>query len=806
VASRTTIAKGESTTLGWITTNASSVSIDPLGNVPLRGSVSVSPTITTAYTLTAIGPIGSTTARVTVEVISAAEVTILARPDGMLDVPGRAGATDRIVLANIGGTAAQINLAPSGQFFSVSSTALTLPPRSIRKVTITASAMPAGIHRGEIVISGEGLPRTGTLPIYLLVVPLPSSRSASAASSYRVDRDDARSASVTFTNTGAAPIEGLLVADQSWMTLERALISIAPGQSVTTAMTFDRSERAGADATRGGRTGSVSLRHLRGTTGLPFTSMAEVTTTTTPPPSVSLTTVVVKDLATPAVSSSAVPPLAPGEIAYFIPGLAHRGTTIGDLTLLNGTGAPSDLRLFSVASGSSPQNAQLATLAAVAPNSPLAFPDLVAGVFGQQSASTSVAIRGNAPQEVTVQASALSLGSGFFGGTLSAFRSDRSVPAGDTLHLAGVKKDTRFRTDLHLQETSGMAATALVDFLDDRGNVIGSTSVALGGFQYLEKSDIVPEGAVTLRVRNEATSTGNVVARALVVDGSSGDLTDVIDWRRASGSVSGETQIVPYVARLRGTVMNVSTDLTLANSGSTPATVTVDFAGPGVPARRRSARPSSSNANGRSGSHGTDAVEAIVLQPGETRVVHDILVSRVPTEGSGLLRISSPAEVTITATLAQEPATGAVSSATALPVLPQSAGMRQGDSRHFIDLEDAAAAAASERRPGTFRTAFGVAEVAGQSVTVRATMQYAYTTPGSKVTLRASAVREYTVAPNQPLLVTEMARALIGPDRDDMADLHDVQLDLEVVGGDGAAIPFVISTDNGTGDSLIKWE
>lgn len=63
------IAAGESSTLTWMTTNATSVSIDQgVGSQPVNGSVSVAPDATTMYTLTATGPGGTATAQATVVV------------------------------------------------------------------------------------------------------------------------------------------------------------------------------------------------------------------------------------------------------------------------------------------------------------------------------------------------------------------------------------------------------------------------------------------------------------------------------------------------------------------------------------------------------------------------------------------------------------------------------------------------------------------------------------------------------------------------------------------------------------------
>jgi len=75
------IGAGQSSTLSWLTTNATSVSIDNgIGAKPINGSASVSPTVTTVYTLTATGPGGTSTAQAQVTVIPPPTVTFFANP------------------------------------------------------------------------------------------------------------------------------------------------------------------------------------------------------------------------------------------------------------------------------------------------------------------------------------------------------------------------------------------------------------------------------------------------------------------------------------------------------------------------------------------------------------------------------------------------------------------------------------------------------------------------------------------------------------------------------------------------------
>jgi hypothetical protein len=67
-ASPTTVSAGGSTTLSWSVTNASYVIVSPQVGAVRGGSVNVTPTQTTVYTLYATNQYGRTTAAVTVTV------------------------------------------------------------------------------------------------------------------------------------------------------------------------------------------------------------------------------------------------------------------------------------------------------------------------------------------------------------------------------------------------------------------------------------------------------------------------------------------------------------------------------------------------------------------------------------------------------------------------------------------------------------------------------------------------------------------------------------------------------------------
>jgi len=82
-ASPSSITTGQSSTLSWTTTNATSVTIDHgVGAQPTAGSLAVTPSTTTTYTLTATGPGGTATAArsVTVSAPNAPQISFMASP------------------------------------------------------------------------------------------------------------------------------------------------------------------------------------------------------------------------------------------------------------------------------------------------------------------------------------------------------------------------------------------------------------------------------------------------------------------------------------------------------------------------------------------------------------------------------------------------------------------------------------------------------------------------------------------------------------------------------------------------------
>jgi len=97
-ASPASIQQGDSATLTWSTTHATSVMVDPLGTQPLSGSKTVTPNATTTYTLTARDWLESTARSATVTVGERPKEGCLAGGLNFIWDPGRYGGAGEITV------------------------------------------------------------------------------------------------------------------------------------------------------------------------------------------------------------------------------------------------------------------------------------------------------------------------------------------------------------------------------------------------------------------------------------------------------------------------------------------------------------------------------------------------------------------------------------------------------------------------------------------------------------------------------------------------------------------------------------
>jgi hypothetical protein len=107
------IVAGSSAKLLWSVTNSLAQSIDNgIGPVPADGSIVVSPTTTTRYTMTAQGTGGNSVAQVTIEVIELPQITLTAAPSTIS--PGSSSTLSWSVIGVNFARLDQIDVFPSG--------------------------------------------------------------------------------------------------------------------------------------------------------------------------------------------------------------------------------------------------------------------------------------------------------------------------------------------------------------------------------------------------------------------------------------------------------------------------------------------------------------------------------------------------------------------------------------------------------------------------------------------------------------------------------------------------------------------
>lgn len=58
---------------------------------------------------------------------------------------------------------------------------------------------------------------------------------------------------------------------------------------------------------------------------------------------------------------------------------------------------------------------------------------------------------------------------------------------------------------------------------------------------------------------------------------------------------------------------------------------------------------------------------------------------------------------------------------------------------------------------------------------------------------------EFKLSPSHFLIMTNLARSILGPLRDSFDDLRNMQVDIEVIGGSGKVIALLRSTENAIG-------
>lgn len=791
------IRLGQSSTLSWRVTNATSVTLDNgIGQKGPSGSVTVTPQQTTSYTLTAFGT-QNVSAALTVEVNNTPQVAVSAFPSALVQSTGVGGATTSFTLTNVGGAATSVALSPSGNFFTLSTTQVQLAAGASQAVTVTGLPQNAGAFEGAVLIAGSGVPANTQLRIKLLSTTPPAAPVVARAAANRVDVAAEANASPTgtvgFTNSGTGTLTGILVSDAPWLIPQTGIVTIPPNNTGNFSFSIDRSKRPGGgegdDNEGGGAVGSIagniSLVYPNAIAGKTVAPLAD------PPPSVS--TVSVVDTVKLTATGGSPPALSPNEVALFIPGVGHVqgsvGLFISDISLLNPSGNPKadDLRLYytSTSGAGGPKTASVPTLNS---SVSVAFADVVKNVFGGEAQVGTLQIRSKIASKLSVNTNVFNSSNpaGTYGTALPTLRSDRSVAPGERLVLTGLRQDNITHTNLFFQETAGGSATVQTEFLGADGSTLGTRSDTVASFGVSQVNNVVPPGAVSAVMTNSASSTGRFQAFATPVDDRSGDNWSVVDWSRQYGYTATDTVVVPVAGTLNGANGTFfRTDLAVMNTGSSQGSGTLRYVG----------------------SNGTAVDRQVTVGPRQTSLLNDVVGTLFGLASTSGYLTFTPVTGTFAltsrtyATVGSSPATYG----TAVPALATSGALTLGTIRSVGGIEDAALSTIIAGRPATFRTNFGLAETSGNAVSIKVTIRFQFVA-SSTLAATGTASKVYDLAPNQFMQINGLTSDILGAGRSAIGDLHGVEATFQVVSGNGAVTVFISSTDNGSSDSILRTE
>jgi hypothetical protein len=430
-----------------------------------------------------------------------------------------------------------------------------------------------------------------------------------------------------------------------------------------------------------------------------------------------------------------------------------------------------DLRLFFTPVSSGTASAKTAAVPSLGTSVSVAIADIVKNVFGSEGQVGSLQIRSRDADKLGLNTNIFnsSSPSGTYGTAIPTFRSDRSVAPGGRLVLSGLRQDANSHTNLFYQETFGGTTSILTEFFDANGTSLGTRSDTVGPFVLAQVNNVVPNGAVAAIMTSADSSPGRFLAFATPVD-----------------NLSGDPIVIPVAGVLHGANNTFfRTDVAIMNTGTATSSGTLRFVS----------------------SAGSTADQPITLGAHQSNNLADAIGSLFGQSSTAGYLLFTPASGTFAitsrtyATVGSNPATYG----TAVPAMAMSAALKLGSLRAIASLEDSSLATVVAARPATFRTNFGMVETSGKSATVRVTIRFTFPA-GSKVQGSATASKDYNLAPSQFIQINGLTADVLGTARSTFGDLRGVEADFQVITGDGAVTIFTSSTDNGTGDSILRTE
>ncbi len=703
---------------------------------------------------------GSTKQRV----IAPADVVMTDPTNGLVQIDGQEVQSDSFTLTNFGDVATAITLQRTESFFTVAPEQFSLAAGASQVVTLHSLTQPPGTHYGYVTIDGQGVPDDLYADVILLSSARPAGSVVATPLATRIELAGAAGSdevgTAQFRNTGTARLTGIVVSDQPWVEVEPEPITIDPGQIGEVNFRIVRSKRPPSE---GALTAELSLIYVNGSSDARGIGTQGATTST----AISISKVTIVDVTQPSLVTGKLPPLLPGEVPFFIPALTASASRRTDLSLINGSGPSliSDLKLY-FTGGSQTSIASL---------QPLGFAqsvnlvNIVGSVYGTTGSGT-LQLRSANADGISAGAKVTAVtDSGTYTGAIPVFRGDRSASPGQKIYLAGVRQGG----DVIVQETGGSSGAVEISFLNATGGLFATRQESINAYGLLELSGAVPANAVTAII----TGTSAVLTAYARQQDANGDTWSVVDWSRFYGYARTDSVRVPF-ADGRG----------------------------GLP-RRRAARhdvPIAANATARR------TTDLVLFNPTPSDVRATLQV--IDTTGYVHERtVNVPALATVTVSDAASPSGTTVahvvvipgrtelvvtartydaSGGSAVPVVAATAGLRIGQTQVFSGLDDTV----------SLRTGYGFAETEGRTAKVRARIII------GQASALVSIVTEqtFTLGPRAQIFLPELVRSFAGEARDTLpADLHGLVLEVEVIDGLGAVVPFVMATDGGTQDVSV---
>jgi hypothetical protein len=423
----------------------------------------------------------------------------------------------------------------------------------------------------------------------------------------------------------------------------------------------------------------------------------------------------------------------------------------------------------------------------------LSLADVVRTIFGASEQIGVLHLRSPRASDLGVAATVFNKSNpaGTFGSAIPVFRTNRATGAGEAMFLAGLRKTDSSHTNIYLSEVSGSNASATIELYNAEGTLsgvlrdqrVGPFGITIVGQQY------VPDGTVLARVVN--AGPGRLVAYATPVDRSSGDTWAVTDWNRFYGRTGEEAQVIPVAGAAPGRNNTYfKTDLAIVNNGpanssgllryyqQTPTVASFDL--------------------------------AISLSPGQSLLLDDVTLSfsgvSAPTLGHLVILPDAGSHFTATSrTYTTVPGT-TKTFGTGVPTLSRASALKSGQTLVFGGIRDSTANTTAASAPATFRTNIGMVETAGESATVRLSLSFF---DGRRLAAGGVvASKSYALSPHQFLQLNAIASELLGREvrEKSLGEIDNMQVKVEIVSGKGEIVVYATSTDNGTGDTVLRVE